>query len=212
MLVVPSVLLYNLIHGGIALGIGNVEVPCMHCRLSLAAMLDHPEYLTAEAVPLEPLSQGELFRQGPSPNQCLVPILARAAQAAWAAVQVRIRAPCPLAVSGKAVISLPVFDMFGPETFRGLSIYHIGSLHTTSASSPLHFEMHIVCPFVVCGRRTACGGVQDCQQNSRRLGLLSALLSAIFQRNLFSSSWECGNTADTRCGLCSGAVSPESYA
>ena len=62
----------------------------MHCRLSLAAMLDHPEYLTAEAASLQPLSQGELSRQGRSPDQSLAPILARAAQAAWAAVQVRI--------------------------------------------------------------------------------------------------------------------------
>lgn len=190
----------------------------MHCRLCLAAMLDHPEYLTAEAVPLEPLSQGELFRQGPSPDQCLVPILARAVQAAWAAVQVRIRAPCPLDVPGTAMISLPVVDMFGPETFRRLPIHNIGSLHTTSASSQLHCEMQrcrhrcVICPFIVCCRRTACGGVQDCQQNSRRLGLLSALLSAIFQRNLFSRSWECGNTADNRCGLCSGAVSPKRHA
>lgn len=40
--------------------------------------------------------------------------------------------------------------------------------------------------------------MQECQQNSRRLQLLSALLEAIFQPGLFSQSWVSGSAANER--------------
>ena len=139
-------------------------------RLCLADLLATPEALLAAALELS--EDRDSGCEGRSTCHCLAVVLDICAKEVWSAVQVR-RCAC------YAHVRTVQF-----ACHQGTCIQSTASLLTRLPAL---------------GFRHIAYRLQECWQKSRRMKVLSALLSAIFQGELFSRDWEEGCAADARC-------------
>ena len=143
-------------------------------RLCLADLLATPTLLPSAATALELSEDRESSGEGRSTCQCLAVVLDICARRAWSAVQVR----CSACFAHVYTVHFACHEL--------LRLKHcwVGDL---------------IARFVLCVRMKIDDWLQECWQNSKRVQSLSALLSAIYQEELFSRDWEEGCPADLRC-------------
>ena len=84
---------------------------------------------------------------------------------------------------------------------RGMHIFALCILHVTKVPAPKALLAWRSNCHLSCSRHNAYR-LQECWQKSKRMQLLSALLSAIFQGELFNRDWEEGCPPDARCRHC----------
>ena len=162
---------------------------CAWRRLALAHLIAEPELLPAAATAMTPLSDREADLKLAGRDHCLASVIGASADAAWSAIQVCLSLTF---TKGSAQHSARLLLGRSQAQYNGcLRRRHSRKLcfatsHPDGMQSMQQTDV------------SADAQVQDCQQNSKRLPLLSALLSAIFQRELFGISWESSSTTDDR--------------